>query len=133
MTTSTKTNARTHPITSTRLLLTHQSYLLKHLHPSTLASVSQAKSLIMFSDGSLALLLQWPSEFQANISLCDQQLFSSYERTTTHLCLKYSCRKTLMLRTSPEATTQAHLMFVTINSAKIQWGCSTPTDGSNHP
>ena len=82
---------------------------------------------------SSQVMLQWPPAFQANSSLRNQRLFSSYKRTTTHLCLRYSCRKTLMPTTSPEATTQAHLMFITINSAKIQRGCSIPTSGLNHP
>ena len=79
------------------------------------------------------VLLQWPSDSQANNSLYDQRFFPGHERTTTHLHLRYNCRRALMLRTSPEATTQAHLMFVTINSTKIQRGCSTPMDRSSYP
>ena len=79
------------------------------------------------------VLLQCPSECQANSPLRDQWLFSSHEKTTIPLCIRYSCRMALTSRTSPEATTQVLLMLVTINSTKIQWGCSAPTDESNHP
>ena len=81
----------------------------------------------------LAVVLQWPTDSQANNSLHDQCLFPGHKRTTTHLRLRYHHIRALMLRTSPETTTQAHLMFVTINSAKIQQGCSMPMDRSSHP
>ena len=85
---------------------------------------------LSYQGGIVAVTLRVPSEVVHSET---NDYFLSYERTTAALCLRYGCRTALMTRTSPEATNQAHLLFVNINSAKIQQGCSTLTDGSNHP